>query len=197
MKNRSRSATIALSVLTIVCSLSLLIGATFALFTDRQDNDVSFSSGDVKFEADLTVTDVWATDNTAEPGTEKGTVGEDGLSATYPGEGSVTIVPKESGDAFSVEMKNVAQGETARFSLSVRNTGSVKMKYLAYLEARNEEELKLLQTLEVKAGENVVALDGSRKVLQTWTTVSSKEPNNTSEIENIEIKLPWNVDPVA
>ena len=197
MKNRSRSATIALSVLTIVCSLSLLIGATFALFTDRQDNDVSFSSGDVKFEADLTVTDVWATDNTAEPGTEKGTVGEDGLSATYPGEGSVTIVPKESGDAFSVEMKNVAQGETARFSLSVRNTGSVKMKYLAYLEARNEEELKLLQTLEVKAGENVIALDGSRKVLQTWTTVSSKEPNNTSEIENIEIKLPWNVDPVA
>ena len=197
MKNRSRSATIALSVLTIVCSLSLLIGATFALFTDRQDNDVSFSSGDVKFEADLTVTDVWATDNTAEPGTEKGTVGEDGLTATYPGEGSVTIVPKESGDAFSVEMKNVAQGETARFSLSVRNTGSVKMKYLAYLEARNEEELKLLQTLEVKAGENVVALDGSRKVLQTWTTVSSKEPNNTSEIENIEIKLPWNVDPVA
>ena len=116
MKNRSRSATIALSVLTIVCSLSLLIGATFALFTDRQDNDVSFSSGDVKFEADLTVTDVWATDNTAEPGTGKGTVGEDGLSATYPGEGSVTIVPKESGDAFSVEMKNVAQGETARFS---------------------------------------------------------------------------------
>lgn len=42
MKNRSRSATIALSVLTIVCSLSLLIGATFALFTDRQDNDVRF-----------------------------------------------------------------------------------------------------------------------------------------------------------
>ena len=197
MKNRSRSATIALSVLTIVCSLSLLIGATFALFTDRQDNDVSFSSGDVKFEADLTVTDVWATDSPAGHVTEKGTVGEDGLTATYPGEGSVTIVPKESGDAFSVEMKNVAQGETARFSLSVRNTGSVKMKYLAYLEARNEEELKLLQTLEVKAGENVVALDGSRKVLQTWTTVSSKEPNNTSEIENIEIKLPWNVNPVA
>lgn len=197
MKNRSRSATIALSVLTIVCSLSLLIGATFALFTDRQDNDVSFSSGDVKFEADLTVTDVWATDSPAGHVTEKGTVGEDGLTATYPGEGSVTIVPKEIGDAFSVEMKNVAQGETARFSLSVRNTGSVKMKYLAYLEARNEEELKLLQTLEVKAGENVVALDGSRKVLQTWTTVSSKEPNNTSEIENIEIKLPWNVNSVA
>lgn len=50
MKNRSRSATIALIGLNDRMRLSLLIGATFALFTDRQDNDVSFSSGDVKFE---------------------------------------------------------------------------------------------------------------------------------------------------
>lgn len=43
---RGRASTIALAVLTIVCCVSLIIGATLAIFSSRQDNNISFTSGE-------------------------------------------------------------------------------------------------------------------------------------------------------
>lgn len=194
MKNRSRSATIALSVLTIVCSLSLLIGATFALFTDRQDNDVSFSSGKISFVADLELTKLYGTSEDGESTTD-GVVNEDNLSGRYPGNGTIEIkASSESLDdlAFAVNMNGVAQGETAEFSLNITDTGSVKMKYLVYLEGKTEADIALLNALDISIGNEQIATIGSRKVLQDWTVYS----NETSIVEGIKITLPWNTSEV-
>lgn len=194
MKNRSRSATIALSVLTIVCSLSLLIGATFALFTDRQDNDVSFSSGKISFVADFELTRLYGTSEDGESTTD-GVVNEDNLSGRYPGNGTIEIkASSESLDdlAFAVNMNGVAQGETAEFSLNITDTGSVKMKYLVYLEGKTEADIALLNALDISIGNEQIATIGSRKVLQDWTVYS----NETSIVEGIKITLPWNTSEV-
>lgn len=195
-KGKQKGSAIALSVLTIVCSISLLAGATFALFTDRQDNDVTLSSGEVQFVGNLELVDVWGESNDAAQAVEKGTVAEDKLSGVYPGEGTVTIAPVTGEEAFSVTMNNVAQGETASFALRITNTGSVKMKYLVYLEAKTADDLALLNTLEVSVGGQASALSGSRKTVQDWTQLSSQEGANTAVVENIEITLPWGVDAV-
>ncbi len=194
MKNRSRSATIALSVLTIVCSLSLLIGATFALFTDRQDNDVSFSSGKISFVADFELTRLYGTSEDGESTTD-GVVNENNLSGRYPGNGTIEIkASSESLDdlAFAVNMNGVAQGETAEFSLNITDTGSVKMKYLVYLEGKTEADIALLNALDISIGNEQIATIGSRKVLQDWTVYS----NETSIVEGIKITLPWNTSEV-
>ena len=188
MKGKRKTSAIVLSVLTIICCVSLLAGATFALFTDRQDNDITFNSGEVKFTADISLTDVYGTSNDAVPVVTDGTVAEDGLSGTYPGGGKVSITAQAEAEAFNVALSNVAQGETAVFSLRVNNTGSVAMKYLVYLEAGSAEEQELLEGLEVKSGEQVVDLSVNRKIVYGWQQLAAQ---SETTVENIAITLPW------
>ena len=77
--------TLALSILTVVCCLGLIVGATLALFNSSSKVDISVTSGDVNVSATITN---YTTYSKGEE-TEKGTF-ENGGTATVDG-GSVVL----------------------------------------------------------------------------------------------------------
>ena len=114
--------TLALSILTVVCCLGLIVGATLALFNSSSKVDISVTSGDVNVSA--TITNYTTYSKGAETA-EKGTF-ENGGTATVDG-GSVVL------DRISPMDKIVLESKFTTVLLSKCVDG----RYLFETQARN------------------------------------------------------------
>ena len=110
------------SILSIVMCASLIIGATFALFSSKSDVDISVSSGKVDITATLNV-DV-----------ELYSMGEK-MGSSFENGGTAAV---EGG---KLSLNNITPGDKAVVTISVQNNSTVAVKYRAMVSCTEGQEL--------------------------------------------------------
>ena len=162
--------------------MSLIAGATFALFTDRQENEVSFSSGNMNLSGTIALKNTWYV--TSENGTPQKTAAG-GTEAQFGGGGTVSV--SGEGEGFTVAMTNIAPGEGADFALSVKNDGNIKAKFAVYLQSNNGFDLAAL-AVENLDTQTPAAMQGGRLAV---TENFAEVEGSADQTVNFSIGLPY------
>jgi len=143
MKKLFKSKTFLGAVLSIALCVSLIAGATFAIFTSESKVNIAVTSGTVKVTAeigDLTtysgVNITGTADDVLEPTTANGTF-TNGGTATKEGN---TIV-----------LNNITAGDKVKFPVTVTNGSNVTVKYRMRVSYANDNGL--FSQLKMKIGE--------------------------------------------
>lgn len=172
------------SLAAICLCISLIGGATFALFTSESKIDISVSSGKVEIAAAITDVTTYSymlqSDGTYAQtemtGEQKGTF--------YSGTSEL------SADGKSLSLVNIVPGDKAKITLEITNLSSVVVKYQVAIDFGEDEAL--LHALKITGfGEDFAtnALSGTK--LSKWQTLAvGSEPIECV----VEIELPYNAD---
>ena len=179
-ERKGRKWSIVVSVLSIICCVSLIAGATFALFTDRQENEVSFSSGNMNLSGTIALENTWYV--TSENGTPQKTAAG-GTEAQFGGGGTVSV--SGEGEGFTVAMTNVAPGEGADFALTVTNLGNIKAKFAVYLQSDGFDLAAL--AVENLDTQTPAAMQGGRLAVTAFAEVEG----GAAKTVNFSIGLPY------
>lgn len=176
---RGRASTIALAVLTIVCCVSLIIGATLAIFSSRQDNNISFTSGELKVETDITIADAWSY---ATDGGNGGTsVSADGTTVDFgSGTGTMTL-DQETG---SMTFTGVAPGDGVSLDLAIQNSGDINAMYIVKLTGTIPAELSFRMG---RTSETELTEKNGEIIVQSWSALAA---GNTASVVGLVIELP-------
>lgn len=125
MKKSLKFNAILSSVMVMLLSVSLIAGATFALFTSKSETNITISSGKV---------DVVASVDKDSVETKSLTSGfEAGADHLYNG----TAVFGEN----SLELANIVPGDGVKFNINVKNNSTVAVKYMATIAKLADEGL--------------------------------------------------------
>ena len=149
-KNRTKKSAILLSVLVVLCCVSLIVGATLALFSGRDTYPINISSGDIAIETQVSLDGVLRQSGTqSEPELIDNADGSD--SMTIPDGvseggtlGTVAIADPAEGAAEgtvkAISLTGLGEGTGARFTLTITNKSNIAMKYIAYIDTGAENE---------------------------------------------------------
>ena len=130
------------SVLTIALCLSLVVGATFALFGSKSETDISVKSAKVDVTATVDTESVW----TKQHGEE------------YQ-EGDSHMLGEISFDGGNIALSNFAPGDGVQFNVNLKNNSNINIQYRAQVACVSGETL---------FGQLTVDFDLER---QLWTAV--------------------------
>ena len=169
MKKFFKSKTFVGALLSIALCVSLIAGATFAIFTSEASVNIAVTSGTVKVMA--TVSDFAAT--SPEKITSEGVVVDDKYVAGFTNGGEATQNGNE------ITLKNVTPGDKVTFKITVKNESTVKIQYRTKVTA--SEDNGLFGALKIKIGE----YEGMG--ISEWKAL---EVNSKEEILDCVIELP-------
>lgn len=183
-KTHSRGRTILLSVLMVLMCVSLIIGATFALFTDKEEYAIGVNTGNIDVEGTLEMTGAWSQGQSVADRTE-GTAIDNGFS--LPQGGTVTLT-----EGKTISFDNISLGDGAAFTLRIANHSSVNMKYSVRIETEEEGKSEALaKSLQLSVdGGKTVSFEKAATSVVDWTTVEAGSEEEISAI-GFEITLPW------
>ena len=181
-ETKGRKWSIVVSVLSIICCVSLIAGATFALFTDRQENEVTFSSGKMDLSGTIDLESTWYV--MSENGTPQKTPAG-GTQADFEGGGTVSV--SGEGEDFAVAINGIAPGEGADFALTVTNLGNIKAKFAVYLQSDNGFDLAAL-AVENLDTQTPAAMQGGRLAV---TENFAEVEGGAAKTVNFSIGLPY------
>ena len=204
---KSRRLAIVLSVLVIVCCVSLIIGSTFAMFSANKQFPFNVSGGKIDIDAALTLDGAFSVagsdDGARTEYKPENTDGSVTIGTGNPGDsgyfGKVSVSADENADdniVSNVSMEGLARGAGAQFTLSVTNNSTVGMKFIAYLEKGNGDFAAALDVTPVVTGDGSAAytVSGTRVIFtrgqgnETWQDGGAQ---NTTTDFTFEIYLPW------
>ena len=115
-KNRTKKSAIFLSVLVVLCCVSLIVGATLALFSGRDTYPINISSGDIAIETQVSLDGVLR---------QSSTQSEPELIDNADGSDSMTIPDgvSEGGTLGTVAIADPAEGAAEGTVKAVSLTG--------------------------------------------------------------------------
>lgn len=194
---KKTSKIIVMSLLTVALCVSLVAGATFALFTSQSDINIAVSSGKVSVQAQVTGIKAWHIEwaDGAYSYVEDTVGGSaiEGFTATF-GESFADLGTLEYTAADGLTLTNFLPGDKVEVAIEVTNASTVSTKYQVQLvDAHTEaDDPALISALKVtKNGEDMV-FGGSRTIASNWS-----EPIAAgTDIEDITltIELPEDTD---
>jgi len=158
-----------LPICTIFVASSMIVGATYALFTSRDETNIVVSSGKVNLRAE-------AKDVTLYSPTKidlDGTIVDDTNAATtkFANGGTATL------NNGNLSLNNVCPGDKATFKISFTNTSNISIKYrVLFIDETiysGTETHKLVDALRFTCGTTYIA---PGNVIKEWTGVEPNEP---------------------
>jgi len=151
-------------ICSVVLSLSLIVGATFALFTSSSKVDITVSSGDVSISASVDETSI-------------------NVDATY--EGSASAIDSD-GDGIknAIQIQNLIPGDSVSFKLNVKNVGTITAKYRAIIACESDDGL--FEALVVTIGN--VENKNFDKYVTNWKAIEADD--SVKHEVDIKIALP-------
>lgn len=155
------------SICTIVLSLTLLTGATFALFTSESKTSITVSAGNVEVESVLSDLKTYSLDVL-----QNDSEFENGGKATLDSELGTLV------------LENITPGDKATFKLTIKNKSNVTIKYCIKYVLSGE----LASGVVIKEKEQEVR-EVTSKISPTWTVVDKAGVLHEKEIS---IELPIN-----
>ena len=154
------------SVLAILLCVSLIAGASFAIFTSGDNIDVSVTSGTVQFDATVLTNTLAAFSLDVD---QNGTVFENGGEVEFDANTNALVIT------------NITPGDEARFTIRMTNTSNVKVQY----RVKWAVEDTLLNT------GLVATADGNRIVnnVSAWTEWDIPADPTVGETKDIEVSV--------
>ncbi len=152
------------SILSVVMCISLIAGATFALFTSESKVNVVVSSGTVNVSAEASDLEVYSRDSL-----QQGSVFENG--------GEVSLTDD------SVVIERITPNDEVRFNITVKSFSDVNYKYQAKLAVAGEFDLMPALTIETYQYDVNGLIDESTKTqfdgLNGYSNWVSATPSDT------------------
>ena len=154
MKNAKRNVIVS-SFMAIALCMSIVAGATFALFTSNSSVNIAITSGNVEVVATASNLVVYSPTSVNENGIVDATDASDGVK-TFANGGTATLTGGE------VTLDNMTPGDKATFDITVENKSTVAIKYRTVIEAQDEG---LLAGLDISiAGKTTVGATEWKKL---------------------------------
>ena len=178
------------AVLSIALCVSLIAGATFAIFTSEASVNIAVTSGTVKVTA--TVSDFNAT--SPEKITSEGVVVDDKYVAGFTNGGEATQNGNE------ITLKNVTPGDKVTFKITVKNESTVKVQYRTKVTA--SEDNGLFGALTMQIGEYKGMGISEWKALEVGSKEETLEcaielpTTATNDYQNKQCKIAFTVEAI-
>lgn len=182
---RTKKTALLVSALAIVLCAAVIVGATYALFTDGEEYAIGVNTGKIDVSGTLTLKSAWSEAQTTGVRDEETISGD---SVTVAQGGTVTIA-----EGNTLTFDKMSLGDGAKVKLTFANSSSINMKYRVTLSVKNEGSPSdfLKSSLTVKtSGEAAPAFgeDSDVCVITDWTSVTAGSSiSNTA----FEVALPW------
>lgn len=186
-----KGKTLLISFLIAVLSVAVIIGATFALFSDREQKKISVQTGKVDVIGTVSMEAAWS----------QGQSSDERVAAVINDDGNGNFdAAVEQGGVFSVtsagniSLTNISLGDGAAIKLFIENASTVAVKYRVYIEAVPTSNAELVTSLAFNTadGEKYFADAESALYLQDW---AEWESGATQEF-SFEIALPWEMQQI-
>ncbi len=171
-----KKKTLLTAILSIVMCLSLMAGATFALFTSESKVNIAITSGKVELTA--TVSDVYLKDLNETTYTR--TVA-DGETVGFESQDGFTDTRTLKFDGQKLYLSNISCGDAVKFNVNVENTSTIAAKYRVIISTENNTGL--FEGL-------VVGVGGKTFRGLTYTPWKLLTANTDGETIGFEIELP-------
>ena len=178
MKRATRNVLVS-AVLAIALCISVIAGATFALFTSKSSVNIAITSGNVEVTATATELKVYSPKAVSEDGIVDATDASDGES-TFANGGTATL------DGNTVTLKNMTPGDKATFKITVKNESTVAVKYRTVIEAEDDG---LFAALKVDIGGKAAVGATEWKKLE-----ANEEIADAEKVCSIELPVDTNGD---
>ena len=175
MKNVKRNVIVSAFMAIALC-MSVVAGATFALFTSNSSVNIAVTSGNVEVTATASALKVYSPKAVNETGIADGDNAVDENGGRFVNGGTATL----SGD--TVTLTGMTPGDKASFEIKVENKSNVTVNFRTKITAGKDNGLYEALILTVD-GETVTA--GASK----WQKISSDDLPN-EKIYKCEIELP-------
>ena len=154
------------SIMMIVLCVSLISGATFALFTSESKTNIAITSGKVELVANVEDVETWSLED------DYTSAGRTDYTFTQGG----TVVIEEG----KVSLNKVIPGDKVKFTIAGTNKSNVKTLYRVVIKA--EEACKLLEGLEISI--NGVAYTSLYSYTTAWVELGAQQP-----MEDVEVSI--------
>ncbi len=152
---------VAMSLLSIIMCASLIVGATFALFTSKSDINIAITSGNVEVVATI--------DSSTAKSKQLGTDYQDGLDGTYA---KAVSIDEETG---AIMLAKFVAGDGVKFDIRIENKSDVDVKYRTNVSFEGDETF--FNALDI-------TFDGGAS---QWTKL---EVDSEDQIVHVTIELP-------
>lgn len=182
---RTKKTALLVSALAIVLCAAVIVGATYALFTDGEEYAIGVNTGKIDVSGTLTLESAWSEAQTTGV-KENAEVSSN--SATVAQGGTVTV-----SEGNTVKFANMSLGDGAKLQIAFTNNSTIDMKYRVTLSVKSDGAASdfLKSSLTVKtSGEAAPAFgeDSDVCVITDWTSVTAGSSiSNTA----FEVALPW------
>lgn len=189
MTKSAKRNTIVSAILAIMLCISLMAGATFALFTSESKVNIAVTSGKVNVVATISDLSLYTP---TEISTEEGntitndaniaTTNADGLSGTFGLGGTATL------DGGTLKLDRMAPGDKVTCNIKVTNNSNVAIKYRTVISC--EEDDGLFEELTVTIGGTTYSGISKKSNWEGLTAGAEIDPATVP----VEIKLPTTAD---
>lgn len=199
---RKTTKAVVASLLAIAVCVSLVSGATFALFTSQSETNITVTSGKVSLDVSAELIGAYSAQWTEPEGggaasyISKELEITDGVSAVFTNGGSVNYDKASN----ALTLVNVTPGDGAKIRLTLVNHSTVATKYRIEIKA---DDAELMQALAVKytqeSGEELSLL-GSKIRYTDWSNLdasASAEAGTEAGSVVVDISLPVTADDVS
>ncbi|MBO5907987.1 MAG: right-handed parallel beta-helix repeat-containing protein [Clostridia bacterium] len=170
------------AVLTIVMCVSMIAGATYAIFTSEDTVNIAVSSGTVKMTAKLDSTSLVATSRGADVYMSEATDGKayfaTGGYAEVMGEGDIKLV-------------NIVPGDAVTVNINVENLSNVDVQYRVAMGYTDGSDEALKSALVASA--NIEGVDYAMNGGVTFWKYLARETQLEDNVIEVTIELPYSV----
>ncbi len=202
MKKTAKRSIIVSAVLAIIMCVSLVAGATFALFTSDSKVNISVSSGKVKVEATVEGFQTYSgkdlTGNAEEDAknrihkTDDSTYFTGGKNGVFYNSGTAEL----NTDKNYLTIDRMTPGDKVTFDVKITNKSNVSAKYRTLIAC--EEDDGLFKGLKISITDNEVTTQWSNgfSAVSAYSDLSATNDASGSEVKtvNVSIELPSDAD---
>ena len=161
---------ILMSVLTVIACVSLITGATFALFTSESDVNIAVTSGKVDVQA--SISDVVMKSELA------------GSKGDYAALGTYTL------DGSKLTVSNIAPGDYVTFKITIVNRSTVATKWQLQLVTDNSGvELFDLLSIQVEGMAGLSMVDTGKGEMSNWEALAPVASGSSQQVGELTVTI--------
>lgn len=168
---KSRKSIIAGAILSIMLCVSIVAGATFALFETKDEINVSVGSANVKITATIGDLETYSYD-----ATENAQI-KTAANGTFTAGGTATV-----GANGSLVLDRIAAGDKVTFNLNVKNESNIKTKWRTVVKCLNGRELY---------DGLAITLGGEAKSVTAYENLDVAPEGGETKTVAVSIELPY------
>ncbi len=165
-----KKKTVAASIMTLVCSASLVTGATFALFTSESSNSIAITSGKVAVEATIENMITYSPVEIQPDGSYDETQNAVVENGTFANGGTATLAE----DGATLTLDRMVPGDKVEFNIVLDNQSNVAIKYRTIVTVVSDDGL--VEALDVQIGDDKI---GEGSLYSKWTPLPAEKEIDT------------------